>query len=139
MPDWSSCLSLSVQMPLLLHSSRLISPVIPRKPPSLEVISLRHPWYWGVSINILLVTFVGYCLGNIVGPFCFNSTPGPVFTGGFTSCVVSVAAVMLVAIYGRWHLARENARRDREYGPATDVHALDDLTDRENKSFRYAL
>lgn len=116
-----------------------MSPVIPKKPQSLEVSFPRHLWCRSVNSNILSVTFIGYCLGNIAGPYCFNSTPGPVFTGGFISCVVCVAAVILIAIYGRWHLARENARRDREYGPATDVHALDDLTDRENKNFRYVL
>jgi ACS family allantoate permease-like MFS transporter len=87
------------------------------------------------------VTFVGYCLGNITGPYCFNSTPGPVFTGGFISCVVCVAAVAMVAIYGRWHLARENARRDREFGPVVEgrEYVMHDQTDRENRNFRYAL
>lgn len=84
-------------------------------------------------------TFVGYCIGNIVGPLCFTSTPGPQYTGGFISCVVVMLAVIVLAAYGRWHLGKENARRDREYGPPGTGHALEDLTDRENKDFRYML
>jgi hypothetical protein len=47
--------------------------------------------------------------------------------------------VILLAAFGRWHLGRENKRRDREYGPPSQDHALEDLTDRENKDFRYML
>lgn len=36
-------------------------------------------------------------------------------------------------------LVRENERRDRDFGPPTTSHGLEDLTDRENKSFRYNL
>jgi hypothetical protein len=93
-------------------------------------------------IDIVLiqpVTFIGYCLGNIVGPLCFTSTPGPDFAGGFISCVVVMICIILLAIFGRWHLGRENKRRDEKYGSPSREHALDDLTDRENKDFRYML
>ena len=83
--------------------------------------------------------FIGYCIGNIAGPYCFTSTPGPVYYGGFISCIVQVAAVVVLAGFARWYLARENARRDREYGPPSRAHGLEDLTDRENRDFRYAL
>lgn len=81
--------------------------------------------------------FIGYCLGNIVGPLCFTSTPGPLYAGGFISCVVVNACDILVALYGRWLLRRENYQRDREYGPSATGRGLEDLTDRENKDFRY--
>lgn len=84
-------------------------------------------------------TFIGYCVGNMLGPVCFSSTPGPVYQGGFIACTVATAAVMLMAIMGRVVLGRENARRDREYGLPDDSHALEDLTDRENPNFRYML
>ncbi|RFU27781.1 hypothetical protein B7463_g8564, partial [Scytalidium lignicola] len=81
-------------------------------------------------------TFIGYCVGNMLGPVCFSSTPGPVYQGGFIACTVSTAVVMIMAVTGRIVLARENVRRDREYGPPDNSHALEDFTDRENTNFR---
>lgn len=57
------------------------------------------------------------------------------FTGVMICFVVCVAVAMLL----RFLLARENARRDREYGAPNIIHGLEDLTDKENKSFRYNL
>ena len=81
--------------------------------------------------------FIGYCLGNILGPICFTSTSGPLYTGGFISCVVVTACDILVAFYGRWSLQRENHQRDHMHGPPAINHALEDLTDRKNTDFRY--
>jgi len=75
----------------------------------------------------------------MLGPVCFASTPGPIYQGGFIACVVATAAVMVMSVVARLVLARENARRDREYGASGNEHALEDLTDRENTNFRYAL
>ena len=85
------------------------------------------------------MTFVGYCVGNIVGPLCFTSTPGPEFAGGWISSAVVMLGVIFLAAFGRWHLGRENARRDREYGPPSNEYGLEDLTDRQNMNFRYIL
>lgn len=46
---------------------------------------------------------------------------------------------IFVALGLRWKLAKENASRDREYGAPELSHGLEDLTDRENMSFRYNL
>lgn len=48
------------------------------------------------------------------------------------------ALLVLVIIYLRWHLKRENAKKDAtaEFD-AKAVHAFEDLTDRENPNFRY--
>jgi hypothetical protein len=115
--------------------------------PLRQLVSLPHsPFSLCINPHILpcitlthTATFVGYCVGNMIGPVCFSSTPGPVYQGGFIACVVATASVMLVAIFGRWYLGRENARRDREYGTPDNSHALEDVTDRENMNFRYML
>jgi hypothetical protein len=39
----------------------------------------------------------------------------------------------------RFFLARENKKRDAQHGPPDDVNGLEDLTDKENTSFRYHL
>lgn len=53
--------------------------------------------------------------------------------------LICLAACVVTALVLRLHLARENKKRDRLYGPAGMAHGLDDLTDRENKDFRYCL
>jgi len=54
------------------------------------------------------------------------------------------ALLVLVIIYLRFHLKRENRKKDemaeagiREAKDARMVHAFEDLTDRENPNFRY--
>lgn len=86
---------------------------------------------------MLTATFIGYCIGNIVGPLCFASTPGPKYTGGFVTSVAFLIAMILLALYSHWHLSRENARRDREYGVPDDELGLEDVTDKQNSKFRY--
>lgn len=51
---------------------------------------------------------------------------------------------MIIIVYFRWYLTRENKRRDelaaagvREAADARMVHAFEDLTDKENPNFRY--
>ncbi len=50
----------------------------------------------------------------------------------FAICFVSAEVL-------RFFLARENRKRDEQYGEPDDAHGLEDLTDKENKSFRYHL
>lgn len=83
--------------------------------------------------------FVGYCLGNIIGPLCFTSTPGPRYSGGFISCVVVNACDLLIAVFGWWSCSRKNRLRDENYGIPTILHALEDLTDIEDNDFRYMI
>lgn len=52
--------------------------------------------------------------------------------------------LVLVIVYLRWHLKRENKKKDemaeagiREARDVKNVHAFEDLTDRENPNFRY--
>jgi hypothetical protein len=52
--------------------------------------------------------------------------------------------LVIVIVFLRFHLTRENRRKDelasagiREARDETYVHAFDDLTDRENANFRY--
>jgi len=85
------------------------------------------------------MVFIGYCLGNIVGPLCFSSTPGPKFSGGFIACVVVSAGDLLFSVWGLWWYTRKNRRRDEKFGLSTFSHGLEDLTDSENKDFRYVV
>lgn len=46
---------------------------------------------------------------------------------------------MVLCELSRFLLSRENKRRDREYGPPGISHGLEDVTEKDNKDFRYQL
>ena len=85
-------------------------------------------------------TFVGYCIGNIIGPLIFGASPGPLYRAGFIGSFVCLCLVMVVATGTYFLLRVENALRNRISGVESTHHSLDeDLTDMENKQFRYVL
>lgn len=53
--------------------------------------------------------------------------------------MVCFAIAVIVCQATRFLLARENARRDAEYGPPGISHGLEDVTEKYNKDFRYQL
>jgi hypothetical protein len=85
-------------------------------------------------------TFVGYCIGNIIGPLIFGASPGPLYRAGFIGSFVCLCLVMVVATSTYFLLRIENTRRNRVSDGQSSHHSLDeDLTDMENKQFRYVL
>ncbi|RFU34761.1 hypothetical protein B7463_g1530, partial [Scytalidium lignicola] len=84
--------------------------------------------------------YVGYCLGNFVGPLCFKTSDAPNYTPGFiTTCVTSIAAACLMVVY-RLVCMWENRRRDKTGVMEGFDHAYeDDSTDMKNPQFRYVL
>lgn len=91
-----------------------------------------------IVFNALI--FLGYCVGNIAGPFMAKSNQasrgyplasGAMFFSNFMECFL----IIVFALYCKW----ENRKRDQEQAVTGDrqQHAFDDLTDGENRSFRY--
>ncbi|PAV15644.1 MFS general substrate transporter [Pyrrhoderma noxium] len=109
-----------------------------------------------ITMNAIML--IAYCVGNSVGPQMWlsqysprNYVPWGVIAGCYTLCP-------LLMLLQRWHLARENKKRDQEPPDTTydDVwvkvedekgniiekrvdKAFLDLTDRQNREFRYVL
>ena len=91
------------------------------------------------------VLFLGYCTGNIAGPFFYKTSQGPEYTLGIWSVIVShLLEVVIISIF--WFLmVKENRRRDKIQaameggleGRDFNATAYGDLTDRENMNFRY--
>ncbi|KAE8374237.1 heterokaryon incompatibility protein-domain-containing protein [Aspergillus bertholletiae] len=91
------------------------------------------------------VLFLGYCTGNIAGPFFYKESQKPTYELGIWSMIVShLLEAVLISILGlllRW----ENKKRDKMQsrmeggleGRDLDATAFLDLTDRENLNFRY--
>ncbi|KAK2812189.1 hypothetical protein FQN50_001547 [Emmonsiellopsis sp. PD_5] len=82
--------------------------------------------------------YIGYCLGNFVGPLVFRSQDAPRYRPGFIVVLVTtVASAALVVIY-RFICLRDNKKRDAAgIGEGFDHAYEDDLTDKTNPQFRY--
>ncbi|KAK4550107.1 hypothetical protein LTR36_003074 [Oleoguttula mirabilis] len=91
------------------------------------------------------VLFLGYCTGNIAGPFFYKTAQAPRYQLGIWSMIVSHLLEVCAIIALRFVLSRENKRRDRIQsqmaggldGRDLDATAFSDMTDRENLNFRY--
>ncbi|GME45560.1 mfs allantoate transporter [Neofusicoccum parvum] len=92
--------------------------------------------------------FIGYCVGNISGPFFYKTSQAPTYSLGLWSMIVSHLLEVLVVSLLWLLLRKENHRRDRlqnlgEMGEnenrdaELDSTAFSDLTDKENMNFRY--
>ncbi|KXJ85647.1 MFS transporter [Microdochium bolleyi] len=84
--------------------------------------------------------FIGYCLGNFVGPLLFKTQDAPGYAPGFTATVITAIVAALLSIVYRFVCVWENRRRDRAgVGEGFDHAYEDDLTDMKNPQFRYTL
>ncbi|THX84220.1 MFS general substrate transporter [Aureobasidium pullulans] len=91
------------------------------------------------------VLFLGYCAGNIAGPFFYKTSQSPRYQLGIWSMIVSHLAEVCIILLLRMLLSRENNHRDRIQsalpggleGRDLNATAFADLTDRENENFRY--
>ncbi|KAK3650401.1 hypothetical protein LTR56_006380 [Elasticomyces elasticus] len=84
--------------------------------------------------------YIGYCLGNFVGPLCFEPSDAPRYSKGFLIVVVtSIVAGGLALVY-RWFCVWLNRKRDKTGVMEGFENAYeDDLTDLKNPQFRYIL
>jgi hypothetical protein len=95
--------------------------------------------------NSTACLFLGYCTGNIAGPFFYLSSQAPRYELGIWSMIVSHLIEACLILTLRFILSRENKRRDKLQsameggleGRDLDATAFGDLTDKENLNFRY--
>ncbi|KAF2137338.1 uncharacterized protein K452DRAFT_111817 [Aplosporella prunicola CBS 121167] len=93
------------------------------------------------------IIFTGYCVGNIIGPQTFKKSEAPGYQSAYIAMlvgyVVKLSMVILLYVY-MWVV---NKRRDREAAGRTPEElekdaieaGMRDLTEVENKGFRYIL
>lgn len=96
------------------------------------------------KVTVSAILFLGYCVGNIAGPFFYKTSQAPTYTLGIWSMVTSHLVEIATILVMRFALQWENRRRDRLYGLVEDMDRRDvsatafgDLTDKENHNFRY--
>ncbi|KAH9840562.1 MFS general substrate transporter [Rhodofomes roseus] len=93
------------------------------------------------------LTFIGYCVGNIIGPHFLISSEAPTYHTGtramFIGYCIKTAAHILLGLY-MW---RSNVNKDRKYGKVVteedklkgEEAGMHDLTEFENEYHRYVL
>ncbi|KAJ6114448.1 MFS general substrate transporter [Penicillium sp. IBT 16267x] len=88
-----------------------------------------------VTVNAILL--MSFCVGNILGPLTFRDKDAPNYTPAkITIVAVDSATIVLTTIlllYYKW----ENKRRDQRPQEHQQNIEFLDLTDRQNKEFRY--
>lgn len=85
---------------------------------------------------VVAANFVAWATGNAIGPQVFLKWDGPRYFIAFATHMGCYVLLVLVIVFLRWWLVRENKRKDRAQAAqgAADgglVHAFEDLTDRE--------
>ncbi|KAF3032645.1 hypothetical protein E8E12_002309 [Didymella heteroderae] len=84
--------------------------------------------------------YIGYCLGNFVGPLVFKPQDAPRYEPGFIVTFVTAVVAGLLALVYRYWCVMVNKKRDKTGTLEGFEHAYeDDLTDRKNPQFRYIL
>jgi len=89
------------------------------------------------------LTLIAFCVGNLIGPQMFVSSDAPNYNPAKITLIVTMAGVVVLAVFLRQLIASENQKRDKEQtqfpaqeGPGPDL-AFSDLTDIQNRQFRY--
>jgi predicted MFS family arabinose efflux permease len=91
-----------------------------------------------VTMNAILL--MSFCLGNILGPLTFRQADAPDFVPAKITIVVTCAFAAVMALILRAYYMWENKRRDKLIlGERVANEEFLDLTDKENKNFRYKL
>jgi Na+/proline symporter len=87
------------------------------------------------------ILYIGYAVGNLIGPQTFRANQAPAYTGGFVSMLVCYC-VCVALMAGYWSIAVVLNRRrvNAAEPPETDgdlQEAFADMTDFQQKGFRY--
>ncbi|RDW82804.1 MFS allantoate transporter-like protein [Coleophoma cylindrospora] len=93
---------------------------------------------------VVAANFICWAAGNAAGSQVFLKRDAPKYFIAFSTHLGCYSLLMFVIVFLRFHLMRENRKKDElaaagvhaAYDPDL-VHAFDDLTDRENTNFRY--
>lgn len=89
---------------------------------------------------VVAANFIAWATGNAVGPQVFIANDAPRYMIAFSTHMGCYVVLVCTICYLRWDLKRRNGRKERDQGGRGDeglVHAFEDLTDGENKNFRY--
>jgi len=94
-------------------------------------------------ITVQAMVFMAYGSGNALGPTFWKGGQKPAYRDGMITCIIGFSSCIVLMVLLRLHYMRENRRRDRlqSQEDQQDVPNNDfqDITDVQNKSFRYLM
>ncbi|KAI3334014.1 major facilitator superfamily domain-containing protein [Ustulina deusta] len=109
---------------------------------SLTTISSNMAGYTHRSFASALV-FTAYCWGNFAGPFVVKQSEAPTFTSALIGLLVGYSIKFVCHLALLVYMFYVNRYRNETYGPqnkeASDEAGMNDLTEFQNKDFRYVL
>ncbi|KAL1962098.1 hypothetical protein VTN77DRAFT_565 [Rasamsonia byssochlamydoides] len=90
-----------------------------------------------VTMNAVLL--MSFCLGNILGPLTFRTKDQPEYMPAKIAIVATTSVAIVFSLALLLYYRFENRRRDRDWGCAVHQENSEflDLTDRQNREFRY--
>lgn len=97
------------------------------------------------KITVACIQTIAYTVGNIISPQTFQSKDAPRYLPAKIAICILYFLITIDLCLIRWLAVRENKRRDRrreelgEFYVVEQNHEFLDLTDRQNREFRYAL
>lgn len=84
------------------------------------------------------VVLIALCVGNIIGPLTFRGPDKPEYVPAkitvIAACVWAIATTTVMRLYYKWESKKRDACQGTEDAEGTEFL---DLTDKENKNFRY--
>ncbi|KAJ5652920.1 hypothetical protein N7507_010346 [Penicillium longicatenatum] len=94
--------------------------------------------------TVVAATFISWAAGNAIGPQVFLDWDAPRYHIAWSVHLACYACMTAAVIYLRFHLIRQNKKKDAMLAAAgvtaadpTLIHAFEDKTDQENINFRY--
>ncbi|KAI0190643.1 major facilitator superfamily domain-containing protein [Xylaria flabelliformis] len=109
---------------------------------SLTTISSNMAGYTHRSFASALV-FTAYCWGNFAGPFVVKQSEAPTYTSATIGLLVGYGIKLVCHLILLVYMFSVNRHRDSTYGlqnkAASDEAGMNDLTEFQNKDFRYVL
>ncbi|KAF2225918.1 MFS transporter [Elsinoe ampelina] len=125
----------------LLTGIYLVNTVVPALPLSYQWAAANVAGMIKRPFTLSLLT-AGFSIGNIIGPQSFQAKDAPDYLPAKITVLSVMAGGGVCAVLLRLHYGWENAQRDRAAGVAsehstTEVEVWRNLTDKENRDFRY--
>lgn len=85
----------------------------------------------------IAMNFIGWAVGNTVGPQVFRDDDAPRYLTAFATHMGCYGLLIILLVFLRIWLPYQNKKKENYEQDVALTHAFEDLTDRENKTFRY--
>lgn len=93
------------------------------------------------------ILFVGYCVGNIIGPQTFIASEAPGYHSAYVAMLVGYSVKLAAVLVLYFHMYTSNKQRDRlaagmdqSYEEKQAIEkGMHDVTELDNPGFRYTL